>query len=61
MACGNTDMLMQKFSPKNVMEKERSGVANTWPEAELSGNNMVLLEVQFVRAFAFFISDASLV
>jgi hypothetical protein len=70
MACGNTDMLLQKFSSKNAMEKgekwsgkhiARSGVANTWPEVELSGNNMVLLVVQFVRAFAFFISDASLV
>jgi hypothetical protein len=69
MACGNTDMLVQKFSSKNAMEKgekwsgkhiARSGVANTWPEVELSGNNMVLLVVQFVRAFAFFISDASL-
>jgi len=34
-------------------KKERSGVANTWPEVELSGNNMVLLVVPFVRAFAF--------
>ncbi|KAH8961764.1 hypothetical protein BDL97_05G065400 [Sphagnum fallax] len=45
-------MLVQKFSSKNAMEKgekwsgkhiARSGVANTWPEVELSGNNMVLL------------------
>jgi hypothetical protein len=55
-------MLVQKFSSKNAMEKgekwsgkhiARSGVANTWPEVELSGNNMVLLVVPFVRAFAF--------
>jgi hypothetical protein len=44
------------------MEKgEKWSVANTWPEVELSGNNMVLLVVPFVKSFAIFISDASIV
>jgi hypothetical protein len=41
---------VQKFSSKNAMEKERSGAANTCPAVELSGNNMVLLMVPFVKA-----------